>query len=201
MTVSYAVCLTTKPKNARPMSKSVCAGFLLGPRACPSTAKRGSARIMESAMLDLEWRAIPGYAYEVSSTGNVRNAITRKVLAPMRTGWRAVVRLSTNPRVDFPVSHLVLSAFSGARPLGGVAMHMDDDPHNNRANNLRWGTMQDNARDMAQKCRGGKQVLTAEVVTEIRARRASGERGRELAVAYGISEQRVCDIHKGRTTL
>lgn len=152
-------------------------------------------------MLELEWRAIPGYAYEVSSVGTVRNAKTHKVLTPMRTGWRAVVRLSTNPRVDSPVSHLVLSAFKGDRPLLGVAMHIDDNPHNNHVDNLRWGTMQDNARDMAQKCRGGTQVLTPEVVTEIRARRASGERGRELAAVYGISEQRVCDIYKGRTTL
>lgn len=34
---------------------------------------------------------------------------------------------------------------------------------------------------------------------EIRARRAAGEGGRELAEEFGISEQQVCDIHKGRS--
>lgn len=152
-------------------------------------------------MLDLEWRPVPGYAYEVSSEGTVRNIKTGKILAPMHSGWRAVVRVSTNPRVDFPVSHLVLFAFKGARPQGGVAMHLDDDPYNNRVGNLQWGTMQDNARDMARKGRGGAQVLTAEVVAEIRAQRAAGVRGRTLAALYGVSEQRICDIYKGRTTL
>lgn len=80
-------------------------------------------------------------------------------------------------------------------------MHIDDNPRNNRADNLRWGTMQDNARDMARKGRGGTQVLTAEAGAELRTRRAAGERGRALAAEYCISEQRVCDIYKGRTTL
>lgn len=51
------------------------------------------------------------------------------------------------------------------------------------------------------KGRGWFQILTAETVAEIRMRRAAGERGRVLAAVYGVSEQRICDIYKGRTTL
>lgn len=147
------------------------------------------------------WKAIAGHPnYEVSPRGVVRNATTKLQLSPMRTG-RAMVRLSTHPRIDRNVAHIVAEAFIGPRPSGAVLMHIDDDPYNNAVENLRWGTQQDNARDMAQKGRGGVQILSPEQVAEIRQRRAAGERGRTLAVIYGVSEQRICDIHKGRTTL
>lgn len=151
------------------------------------------------------WKQIPGYNYEVSNHGRVRNAKTLHVLKPMLTGakhnQRMKVRLSTFPRVDFDVAHLVLAAFDKPRPKGEVAMHGDDNPKNNHILNLCWATVQDNARDMARKCRGGNQRLTPDTVDEIRKRRVSGERGRILALEYGISEQRVCDIYKGRTAL
>ena len=118
----------------------------------------------------------------------------------MRTG-RAKVRLSTRPRIDRDVAHLVAEAFIGPRPSGAVIMHLDDDPYNNAVNNLRWGTQRDNSRDMARKGRGGLQRLGAVEVAEIRSRRQSGESGSALAVEYGVSSQRICDIHKGRTTL
>lgn len=147
------------------------------------------------------WQGVSGYPnYEVSDLGRIRNITSWHVLTPMWNG-RAKVRLDTKPRADFDVAHLVAEAFIGPRPEGGVVMHLDDDPRNNAVSNLRWGTRQDNARDMASKGRGGFQVLTAETVAEIRTRRAAGERGRVLAAVYGVSEQRVCDIYKGRTTL
>ena len=147
------------------------------------------------------WHGIKDHPlYEVSNYGNVRNRKTSHVLTPMWNG-RAKVRLSTKPRIDRDVAHLVAEYFIGSRPIGYVIMHLDDNPKNNRVTNLKWGTHRDNSRDMASKGRGGFQVLSAEVVAEIRARRSSGERGRVLAIEYGVSEQRVCDILKGRTTL
>lgn len=151
-----------------------------------------------------EWRKIPRYNYEVSNHGRVRNKNTQHILKPMLTGSRsrrAKVRLSSHPRVDRDVSHLVLELFKGYRPVGAVAMHLDDDPTNNHIDNLRWATPQDNAKDMATKKRGGNQKLGTEDIATIRRRRAVGERGRALAIEYGVSEQRVCDIIKGRTTL
>lgn len=147
------------------------------------------------------WRGVNDYPnYEVSDLGRVRNVTTGHVLTPMWAG-RAKVRLSTKPRTDFDVSHLVAETFIGPRPEGGVVMHRDDDPRNNAVSNLRWGTQQDNVHDMIAKGRGGSQVLTTEIVSEIKTRRVAGEQGRALAAIYGISEQRICDIYKGRTTL
>jgi hypothetical protein len=164
---------------------------------------------MDSASKIL-WKPVPGIfssRYEVSHLGQVRNKTTGKILKPIMTGARrpggqtAKVRFSTNPRVDCSVADLVLACFVSEKPLGHVAMHKDDDRCNNALSNLSWGTQQQNVVDMVQKGRGGSQKLTAPQVLEIVKRRQSGESGRSLAAEFRISEQRVCDLFKGRTCL
>lgn len=145
--------------------------------------------------------------YAVSSLGRVRNSKTMRILKPMRTGpkgsskQRSKVRFSTIPRIDFDIANLVLTAFIGQRPTGMLALHKLPDTTNNALSNLYWGTPVDNMQDMVRQARGGNQKLNSEQVAEIRKRRAAGERGRKLSVEYNISEQRICDIHKGRTSL
>jgi hypothetical protein len=48
---------------------------------------------------------------------------------------------------------LVLEAFVGPRPDGAYGLHWDDDPSNNRVENLRWGTPSEN---MYDKVRNGR---------------------------------------------
>jgi hypothetical protein len=157
-----------------------------------------------------QWKSVPGSfssRYEVSQLGQVRNKTTGKILTPMMTGERrrggqtAKVRFSSNPRVDCSVADLVLTCFVSEKPQGCVAMHRDDDKRNNELSNLSWGTHQQNVVDMIHKGRGGTQKLTAAQALEIAKRRRSGESGRSLAAEFNISEQRVCDIFKGRTCL
>lgn len=151
--------------------------------------------------------AVPEFSakYEVSNTGFVRNTKTKRVLRPMRTGCKRVsaprfkVRFRTFPRADFDVVHLVLLTFVGPRPTGAVVMHLDDDANNNAVTNLRWGTPQENMRDMVSKTRGGTQKLSVAQVQEIASRRSGGESGASLAREFGVSVQRVCDIYKGRS--
>lgn len=150
--------------------------------------------------------SIEAYAskHVVSNLGRVKNVLRDSVLTPMRTGskrpgaQRSKVRFSTAPRLDFDVAHLVLTAFVCPRPEGMVAMHMDDDSSNNEVANLRWGTLQDNSVDCAKKMRSPRQKLHPSVMLEIRSRRERGETGAALAREHGISQQRVCDIFKGR---
>lgn len=42
---------------------------------------------------------------------------------------------------------MVLEAFVGPRPAGMWCLHWDDDPVNNRLENLRWGTPKNNSED------------------------------------------------------
>lgn len=55
---------------------------------------------------------------------------------------------------DFYVHYLVCLAWNGARPSDQhMVLHLDDNPTNNDASNLRWGTASENAehRDMPQQ--------------------------------------------------
>lgn len=122
------------------------------------------------------WLPVPvegfGHLYEVSDQGRVRSldrvvpALSRghltiypkkfrgqvlKINVPRGDrgrGQNATVMLcrdgiSVTPRVHI----LVLEAFVGPRPDGMWGLHWDDDPWNNRLDNLRWGTPTDNAQD------------------------------------------------------
>lgn len=46
------------------------------------------------------------------------------------------------------VHTLVLEAFVGPRPTGGVARHLDDNGENNAVENLCWGTVSENNYDL-----------------------------------------------------
>lgn len=115
-----------------------------------------------------EWRGVVGHpGYEVSNFGRVRSldrvkeyerrdhysgAIIRvrrrhkgKVLAPgtVKSGHQLVVLHGESVCVHV----LALEAFVGPCPLGMECCHWDDDPANNRIDNLRWGTRADNLAD------------------------------------------------------
>ena len=143
------------------------------------------------------WKKVPGWPYEVSDLGLVRRIGKTAPLKPMWTGQKrkqyAAVRLCMGQQqVDFKVHRLVCELFHGPCPPGMWALHKDDDTKNNSAANVYWGTPEDNAETMA------KRNYIASVAATIRSRRAAGEKGRALAAEYGISEQMVCGIYKGR---
>lgn len=109
-----------------------------------------------NARRDIEgWLLIADYPlYEVSSLGRVRSWI--------RGGPEALVLKQFHghgyPRVNlYParggrarsvvVHKLVLEAFVGPRPDGMVACHNNGNQKDNRPDNLRWGTVLDNAAD------------------------------------------------------
>ena len=107
-----------------------------------------------------EWKAIPscdGY-YDASSLGNIRRSgkplpsgklIRQRVLkcGLDAHGYRQVV-LSINTRLrTSKVSVLVCEAFHGPRPLGLVAAHGNGIKTDDRAENLRWATRQENEAD------------------------------------------------------
>lgn len=122
-----------------------------------------------------EWRAVPGYegSYEVSDEGNVRS-ITRQVpygrngstlykgrmlkLTLMKNGYLSVkLSLAGNTRTTY-VHELVLRAFVGPRPYTaerGEIRHLDGVKTNNQLNNLKYGTINENAADRVRH-RNGK---------------------------------------------
>lgn len=114
-----------------------------------------------------QWLPVVGYEglYEVSDHGRVRS-LERQV--PNGEGTVRTVRSrilkSGNTSAGRPLVQLwkdgkgtgkhpywlVLEAFVGPRPEGMQACHWDDNPHNNKLENLRWGTPSENWMDMVR---------------------------------------------------
>jgi len=119
------------------------------------------------------WRPTVGYegSYEVSDHGRVRSI--GRTVPHRKTGSRTLPTRILNQRmtsrrkgrehakryliVDLcsadhkkhihKVHRLVLEAFVGPRPEGYVACHGNDDPTDNRLDNLRWDTRSANTYD------------------------------------------------------
>jgi hypothetical protein len=100
------------------------------------------------------------------------------------------------------VHHLVLEAFIGPRPDGFEACHGNGDPTDNRVENLRWGTHEENHDDRAMHGtlnrgeRAGGAKLTAATVLEIRSLAARGVLQRDIAMRYGVHFGTVSKIVK-----
>lgn len=123
---------------------------------------------------DLQWKPIPTYPnYEVSNLGEVRRIGSTKPLAlSTKKGKHPYQRahLSQNGKTRYILVHrLVLETFVGPCPDGMQAMHLDDNPRNNRLDNLRWGTPKENHSTINRKGeRNGRAKLTSKDVNYIR---------------------------------
>ncbi len=108
--------------------------------------------------------------------------------SPLAASGYLRVFLTRNERVPRYVHQLVLEAFVGPPPCAGAdATHHNDQPHDNRLENLAWETKRKN--------RG---VLSAEAVANIRQRVAAGERQAALAREYGVTKTAICLIISGK---
>lgn len=64
---------------------------------------------------------------------------------------RRIIRVNRLGKT-FKVHRLVCEAFHGLAPFkGAIVLHLDEDPSNNRPENLRWGTRKENQNFPAAK--------------------------------------------------
>lgn len=163
------------------------------------------------------WKPIPSLPeYEASSMGRLRrlpfygqmpNGGERPyggkiTLGTLRkdSGRRAMVFKGKN----YKVHRLVCEAFHGPQPSGCVAMHLDGNPLNNRADNLAWGTQKENLnhKDFLKYCkeRRGENSRRVAAVSDSAAREIynSTEPNVVLAQRYGIAPCTVSNIRSGR---
>jgi hypothetical protein len=170
------------------------------------------------------WRPVLGYpGIEASSLGRVRSvtraipvaasgyrpAYIKTVRGRVLAQWASKGRcsVSTPEHRCVNVGRLVCLAFHGEPPIGKPnALHRDGNSWNNIPSNLYWGDQIENSADadLASRFRGernrGAKISDANAI-EVRRRRVAGETGRDLAEEFGISQQRVCDIYKGRSAV
>lgn len=113
------------------------------------------------------WLPVVGYEglYEVSNMGRVRGVDRLEVtkagytrqrrgkvrsLKQNRDGYMVVMLSREGKRRTVKVHRLVLEAFVGPCPEGHEACHYNDDPADNRLQNLRWDTRSENLLDQVR---------------------------------------------------
>jgi hypothetical protein len=100
----------------------------------------------------MKWLHCPRHPeYEVSEYGHLRRK--GKVRKPylQADGYLVYCLMGHKTR---KVHQLVLEAFVGPKPEGGVCRHLDGNRTNNHITNLRWGTRSENSKDRWDHGRG-----------------------------------------------
>lgn len=119
------------------------------------------------------WKDVKNYEglYQVSSLGRVKG-LERQVRHPSgvtkivrekiisqhfdRDGYPRIALWKNNKGSLYAVHRLVASAFLPNPNNSNLVMHLDDNPLNNKVDNLIWGTTQDNTNDKVNKGRQAK---------------------------------------------
>lgn len=124
--------------------------------------------------------------------------------SPLKSGH---MRVSFGREKTEYLHRVVLEAFVGPCPEGMMSCHRNDDPSDNRLDNLYWGTAEDNSRDAEMN---GKRVrrsgedharakLTEPMVLEILQGWRDGIPQKELAERYGVTAANVQAIVYGKS--
>src|SRR6267154_2026886 len=94
------------------------------------------------------WKPVPSLpGIEASSFGRVRSGTAKPTFGTWdKEEERHVRRLNVSGKqVTFRVHFAVCEAFHGPRPFAmAVVMHDDENSRNNREENLKWGTQEQN---------------------------------------------------------
>lgn len=160
------------------------------------------------------WKDIPGYVgqYQASSLGQIRSLdryvqyrrgktvyqvfYPGKLLKQCTTRTRRYLKVTLGKTDDQEVHVIVAAAFHGPCPVGCEVLHINGNLHDNRPENLRYGTHAENMHDIyAQGGKIGK--LNTEDVMQIRFGLVCGIIQRELATMYQVSRQTISDIKRG----
>lgn len=171
------------------------------------------------------WRKVVGFdVYEVSNHGRVRRREAKgrwpagHILSPAQARSGHLFVILTNhdglARKQF-VHRAVAAAFVGPSPFeGALVLHHDDNPLNNRPENLYWGDHAQNARDARLNRRlpgevsqrgaqpgelNSSAVLSEVDVIAIKRHIALGLCGACVARLYGVRKETIYSIAKGRT--
>lgn len=160
-------------------------------------------------MADEVWRDVPEWedAYAVSSHGRVHSKKRGIFLKPHvdRDGYLRVTLFSKPRKWVVGVHQLVCLAFHGPS-RGRWALHKDDNPDNNKPDNLYWGTPSDNQVDAHHNgCsvqrgeRNNNAKLNDFVADLVRSLRKDGLTLREISADTGVSRSNVKHILYGES--
>lgn len=167
----------------------------------------------------MSWKAIPGWEgwYEVSYNGEVRS-VDRRTQRGNQTvflrgqylkqytnshGYKNVKLARPGETWSTRVHRLVLEAFVGPCPDGMECRHLNNNPSDNRLENLAWGTKVENGVDRSKNGlnKGERQntaKLTAFQVFMLRERPKYRGIIRDIAAEFGITTDQASRIRSGK---
>lgn len=105
-------------------------------------------------------------------------------------------------RKKFYAHRIAYELYNGPIPAGLNILHKCDNPICVNPDHLRVGTQLENVQDMIAKNRNVKGSLSPAAKlneADVRTIREDKRRNVEIAVAFGVSQQSICDIRKGRS--
>lgn len=157
------------------------------------------------ALLPDGTKEIPGFSgYYADLDGNIWSTAHSKPRILHGTDCRGYflvsVRGSNGRAYCKPIHKLVILAYAGLAPTKDmVCRHLDGDSHNNKPNNLKWGTHEENCADRTKHGRRwGHTKLTEEQVLEIKALKGVVSRNR-LAAMYKVGSSTISSILEGKS--
>ena len=163
------------------------------------------------------WKDIDGYdgVYQASSFGRLRRV--RHDDFRHMSKRLGILKLRRGPRYDLAsfchhgkrtnasLHTIIARTFLSVPPCCPTCKtpydvnHIDENTHNNRADNLEYVTHVENTRRSRKKQqRASWKILTDEKVAQIKQRISEQVPGVKIAEEFGITKSTVCDISKGR---
>jgi hypothetical protein len=168
----------------------------------------------------VRFRLIPGWTgYAVTDSGEVWSCRNRKKpgwfcphwtkLKPTHHRWWSCVYFFDGrgraAKKTVKIHRLVMLCFAGPCPKGKEVAHNNGNPNDNRLENLRYDTRQNNAMDAYLHGTGvqgethGMHKLTEEKVREIREKAAAGTPIRQIAFVYHRGCSTIASVVHRRT--
>lgn len=177
----------------------------------------GSERMEEiAAKHGGEWRWVVGYEghYAISSDGLLVSLRYMhrdvpggriKLVTTNQWGYKTTRIWKNNKAKNVWIHRLVLEAFVGPRPDGMECAHLDGNPANNRIENLKWCTKQENLGHrkthgtLARGSKQGSSVLTEDQVAAIKAMLKYGVPQVVIARAVSTTPSTINSINKEKS--
>ena len=157
------------------------------------------------------WKPIKGYegCYEVSNYGRVASIKKNERFIRKLNKATSYLSVSFKKRPfetrqgSANVHVLVAEAFLGERPSGYVIRHLDGNRYNNRADNLQYGTQQQNVDDTIKHgthrgSNNGRAVLTEAGALAVKMLLDRGVSQTEIADTIGVTTAAISAIKNGR---
>jgi len=164
------------------------------------------------------WKDIPNYEglYQASNYGQIKSLAKKygnngyhkqRILKPGKDkdGYLHILLSKNNVRRYTTVHKLVLETFIGPCPPGMQCRHLNENPKNNKSDNLKWGTPKENKADSIKHgtsrrgSKHGSSKLNNNKIRKIRKLHLEGKSNTEIAKIFDITQSNVSYIINNKT--